>query len=138
MPRKIDQGGIPPLHFFGERQRPDRPEKVLDRRFVLGDGKIPAELQRRKSRMSAYMYTDGGEDKPKIQIERVKTAGKGSPWRVDIPILEKQQRVGCALMGQKATREKPEVFLRQTNLKIPFTSYRPPWTDATFAPKMVS
>lgn len=138
MAKKIDQEGIPPLHFFGERQRPDRPEKVLDRRFVLGDRKIPAELQRLKSRMSVYMYTDGGEEKPKVQIERVKTTGKGSSWRVDLPIMEKGHHVGHALIGQKATREKPEIFLRQTNPKIPFTSYRPSWTDATFAPKLVS
>jgi V8-like Glu-specific endopeptidase len=84
------------------------------------------------------MYTDGGEEKPKVKIERVKIEGKGSSWRVDLPILEQGQHVGHALMGQKATREKPEVFLRQTNPQIPFTSYRPPWIDATFAPKIVS
>lgn len=138
MAKQIGQEGIPPLHFFGERQRPDRPEKVLDRRFVLGDRKIPAELQRLRSRMSVYLYTDGGEEKPKIQTSRVKTAWKGSSWRVDLPILERGQHVGCALMGQKATREKPEVFLRQTHPSTPFTSFRPPWIDATFVPKLVA
>ncbi len=44
MAKKIEQERNPPLHFFGERQRPDRPEMVLDRRFVLGDRKITAEF----------------------------------------------------------------------------------------------
>jgi len=71
MPKNTDQKGIPPLHFFGERQRPDRPEKVLDRRFILGDRKMPGELIKLKSRLSVYMYSDGGEEKPEVQIERV-------------------------------------------------------------------
>jgi V8-like Glu-specific endopeptidase len=133
--RKHDGNGIGPLHFFGEQQRPDRPEKVLDRRFVLGDRKVPAELQKLKTRMSVYMYTEGDE-KPNVQIERVKRTGKGSSWRVDLPIRDHGQHVG--LLGQKAIRDKPEVFLRETNPNVRFTSYRPRWTDATFAPKIVS
>ncbi len=138
MSKKDEQGGIPPLHFFGERQRPDRPEKVLDRRFVLGDRKIPVELQRLKSSISVYAYTEGSKEKPKVKIERIENAGKESPWRIEVPILDKGQHVGNALMGREAILEKPEVFRQQTNPNVSFTSYRPSWTDATFAPKIVS
>ncbi|MGH7499478.1 MAG: trypsin-like serine peptidase [Gemmatimonadales bacterium] len=130
--------GIAALHFFGERERPDAPEKVLDRRFVLGDRKIPDELQKLRSRLSAYVYTDGGTERPKVQFERVQTERKRSTWRVDLPIEEKGQRVGLARLGQKAIREKPAVFLRETDPKARFTSFRPSWADATYAPKIIS
>lgn len=138
MEKRAVREGIPPLHFFGERERPDSPEKVLDRLFVLGDRKIPIELQKLKSRLSVYAYSDSVEKKPEVQIEHVEAFGKEASWRVDLPIREKGQQVGFARMGRTATREKPEVFLQQTDPKISFTSHRPSWIDATFAPKMVT
>jgi hypothetical protein len=129
--------GIGPLHFFGESQRPDRQEKVLDRRFLSGTGKIPPELRKLKSRLSVFSYSDS-KMKPGVHVEHVKTARKGSAWRIDVSISERGQQVGYALPGQKAIRDKPEVFLRQIDPNVRFTSYRPAWIDATFAPKLVS
>lgn len=136
--RKPTETGSPLFTFSGNGSDPIAQRRYESAGLCSANRQISAELQRLKSRMSVYMYTDGGEEKPKVQIERVKTEGKGSLWRINLPILEKGKQVGHALMGQKVTREKPEGFLRQTNPKIPFTSYRPSWTDATFAPKIVS
>ena len=138
MAKKGTRDGIGPLHFFGDRERPDRPERVLDRRFMLGDGKPPADLQKLRQRLSVYAYSDSGDQKPQIKIERVKTSAKRAAWRVDLPIREKGQQAGYALLGQSATRQKPEMFLSQTSARTRFTSYRPAWSDATYAPKIVS
>jgi V8-like Glu-specific endopeptidase len=138
MANRTDPEGIPPLHFFGEQQRPDRPETVLDRRFILGDRKIPAELQRLQSHRSIYFHTGIDQEAPKVQVERITTDNKRSSWRIDLPILEDRDHVGHVLLGQEAIREKPEVFLRQTDPKISFKSNRPPWADATSAPKIIA
>lgn len=137
MKEKNDQEGVEPLHFFGERNRPDLPEEVMDRRFSLGDGKIPAELKKMKSYQSVFRYSVKDTEKPKVRIERETTALKGTTWRVDIPIQEEQQHTGLALLGNTVKREKPERFLRQIDPKVSFLSHRPAWIDATYIPKKV-
>ncbi|MCU0304136.1 MAG: serine protease [Thermoanaerobaculales bacterium] len=138
MAGKTDGPGIQPLHFFGERDRPDRAEKVLDRPFVRGDGKIPDGLRELKSRLSVYSHSTGKKDRPKIETERVESRDGRSTWRVDLPIGDKDHRLGLALPGREAIREKPEVFLKQTSAGTPFASFRPSWIDATFAPRIVT
>jgi hypothetical protein len=105
-----DEGGIGPLHFFGEQQRPDPPDKVLERRFELGDRKIPAELQRLRSRLSSYVYASERAAKPDIEVEQLETEKKSSLWRVDLPVDEKGQRSTLARFGQTAIRQDPAVF----------------------------
>ena len=130
--------GIDPLHFFGEREKPDLPEKVLDRQFVLGDRKPPAELLRLQASVSAYVTLGPDSKKPKVQVECIEEGKKRSTWRVDLPIEEKGQRVSRARIGQTAQRQKPEILRRETDPKARFTSYRPAWTNATYAPKIIS
>jgi len=129
---------IGPLHFFGEQQKPDSPEKTLDRRFVLGDGRIPAELERMKSRLSIYLHSDNSDQKPEVEVDRVEEAEKGTTWRVEMASRDKENMIQRGLMGRRASREKPEFFLRDINPSVPFTSFRPSWIDATFSPRIIT
>ena len=132
-------GGIGPLHFFGEQQPPDRPEKILERRFELGDRKVPAELLELRSRLSAYVYTGERAAEPDIEVERLRTSEKRtSLWRVDLPVEEKGQHSTLARFGQTATRQDPALFQRETDPKTRFSSYRPSWIDATYAPRIAA
>ena len=134
-PQRKQKNGIGPLHFFGERSKPSRLESMLARRGVLGTGKLPAELQRLRTRASAYLYTEG-DSAPKIAVERIKVNRRDVGWKIDIPVAEGQR--GLAQRGQTVRREKPANFLEQINPRTAFTSYRPAWADASFAPKIIS
>lgn len=138
MAKKRDSKGISSLHFFGERNRPDRQEEILDRRFKLGDRKIPPGLNKMRSRVSVYAYGGGKKKDPGIGVERIKVPGKENAWRVDIPLGEIGLQHGYARLGQKAMREKPEILLKQTDPKASFTSHRPSWIDGTSSPRIIA
>lgn len=130
-------GGIGPLHFFGEQQPPDRAEKILERRFEQGDRKVPRELQELRSRVSTYVYTTERAAQPDIEVEKLRTGKGASAWRVDLPV-EEGQHATLARFGQTAVRQDPSVFLRETDSKTRFTSYRPSWIDATYSPRIAA
>jgi V8-like Glu-specific endopeptidase len=136
MPPKRSRTGIGPLHFFGERRTPDSAEEVQERRFVLGDRKLPSELERLRSRLSVYAYANSSGKEPVAKFERLKT-GKGAAWRLDLPASE-GGRVGWARVAESAIRQKPEIFRRETDRNASFSSFRPSWVDATYVPRIVA
>jgi hypothetical protein len=114
--------GVPNLHFFGEKNAPDQTSTVLDRRSIHGDRKIPAELKRMMTTQSVYINSDSNERDPKVTIEKVSKDSKAGTWRVDLPVSD--PRMGNALLGRTAVREKPEILRGQTDINgIPTVSY---------------
>ncbi|MEO7768097.1 MAG: hypothetical protein ABIS01_11750, partial [Ferruginibacter sp.] len=130
--------GSSPLHFFGEQQQPDRIEKLLDRRSIHGDRKIPAALQKLMRAKNLYLNTDSNTEKPKMNVERLKMPGPRSTWKIELPFDDKYPNAEHALLGQTAIREKPEFFHRQTDPKASFASHRPSWVDGTFSPRIMT
>jgi V8-like Glu-specific endopeptidase len=128
--------GVPNLHFFGEKNAPDQTSTVLDRRSIHGDRKIPAELKRMMTTQSVYINSDSNERDPKVTIEKVSKDSKAGTWRVDLPVSD--PRMGNALLGRTAVREKPEILRGQTDSNASFNAYRPSWIDGTFSPKIMT
>lgn len=144
MAKKTDQSegqdyqGIPPLHFFGEQQKPDSIEKILDRKSIHGDRKIPDELKKLMTTTSTYVNAEKDSGKPNIKIEDIKTEDSHSTWKIELPVNKEFPNSGNALFGKTAIREKVDVIRRQIDPNASFNSYRPPWIDGTSSPKIMT
>jgi V8-like Glu-specific endopeptidase len=138
-PRKGEEfQGTSSLHFFGEHQKPDKLDKLLDRRFIHGDRKIPDALQKLMTTKSIYLHAEKDASKPDIKIEQVKIQEARSAWKIELPINERLQGGATALFGNSVAREKAETFRSQTDMNVSFNSYRPSWIDGTFSPKIMT
>jgi len=126
------------LHFFGDRQHPDKLEKLLDRRSIHGDRKVPPELRKLMSTKSIYTSTGKDTEKPKVNIELLKSPGSENTWKIDIPVDEKHLNPHNALPGQVAKREKPEVIFSETDPKASFGSFLPSWIDGSYSPRIMT
>jgi len=130
--------GIPKLHFFGQQDRPDSPEKILDRRFIAGDGKIPRLLQEMRTSKSIYVNTGEGTRKPEVKIEKLTASNKKDSWRIDIPIQERLMNAATARLGNTAVRQNADIFLKETDRNASFSAHRPAWIDASYSPKIIT
>lgn len=130
--------GIPPLHFFGEREKPDGIDKLLERRSIQGDRKIPESLEKLMTKTSVYQHTGKNIRKSNINIEKFNVSDSRKTWKIDIPVDNQFQNLGTALPGISAEREKVEVLRSQTDPNASFNSHRPAWVDGTFAPKIMT
>jgi V8-like Glu-specific endopeptidase len=109
----------------------------MDRRFILGEGAPPPELAHLRSHVAMYLHDLESGKEASVTPRRLE-GSVGADWRLDLPVRDTFDRIGLARLGQSATRHRPEVFLRETSPKTSFLSHRPPWMDATFAPRMTS
>ena len=126
------------LHFFGDRQHPDRLEKLLDRRSIYGDRKVPPELRKLMTTKSIYTSTGKDSEKPKVNIELLKRPGSENTWKIDIPVDEKYLNPQNALPGKVAKREKPGVIFSETDPKASFGSFLPSWIDGSYSPRIMT
>lgn len=127
-----------PLHFFGETQKPDGIEKIIDRRSMHGDRKIPPGLRKLMTTKNIYINTDKDSGKPALKTEQIETSRSHSAWKIEIPVNEQIPNSANVLFGNTAVREKVEVIRKQTNPRISFNAHRPSWIDANAAPKIMT
>src|SRR5690606_22249090 len=135
---KGDPKGIPPLHFFGERDKPDGLEETLTRRSIQGDRKIPSELEKLMSTISVYQHAGKNAREARIQTEKIDASEERTTWKVDIPVNREFANLGIALPGRTALKEKPDLLRQQTDPHISFNSYRPSWIDGTYSPRIMT
>lgn len=137
-PKEQNYQGNSPFHFFGERQKPDSIEKIIDRKSIHGDRQLPPELMKLMTTTSIYVNGEKDLKKPNIKFEDLKIQDSHSTWKIELPVNKKFPNSGNALLGKTAIREKIEVIQKQTDPKASFNSYRPPWIDGTFSPKIMT
>jgi V8-like Glu-specific endopeptidase len=126
---------LDPMHFWGSKETPDNLEKLLQRRFILGDQKdLPAELKEMRSSKDFYINTGKGGKKPEVQIQKIR---EKDSWKVSLPVDTENYLQGFSLAGNTANRLKPEKFLSEINPKTLVNSFRPSWTDASYSPRML-
>ena len=121
---------INPLHFAGSPEPPTALAEVLARRPVLGTGERPQALVELAERRSIIVRTRSQQ--PEVTIQRLEDVSERL-WRIDLPPEERHEF--SVIPGRTAQRERPEVFLRETDASTPNTGFKPHWADALFAPR---
>src|SRR5690349_7607639 len=119
---------MPTLRFMGDRNAPDRLEKVQARSAILGSGTPPAEMAERANMRTIYL--DGGHDKPPVHVTRSQV-GERAIWRIDTPI---DTALMGHLPGRSAERLPAGHFLEGVAADASFSAHRPPWAHALFSP----
>ncbi len=137
-PENSDPKGIPPLHFFGERNKPDGTDEILKRRSILGDRKIPAELEKLMTTISVYQHAGKNAREANLHTEKIDSSDERTTWKIDIPVNREFANLGTALPGRTAVKEKPELLRKETDANVSFNSYRPSWIDGTYSPRIMT
>src|SRR5579859_1576908 len=94
--------------FIGDKIAPTPLTSVRRNRAMLGIGKLPQALQEMMKARFIYAETDGHE-KPKIEVDSVKHAGRNL-WKIGIPVGNELQG---ALPGQTAEQHPAKKFLEE-------------------------
>jgi len=121
---------MPTFRFLGDRNAPDRLEKVQARHAILGSAKPPEEMVERAGMRTIYL--DGAHgDRPAVQVTRTQV-GERAVWRIDSPI---DTTLMGHLPGRSAERLAAEHFLDGIGAEVSVAAHRPAWADALFSPR---
>jgi V8-like Glu-specific endopeptidase len=134
MDNSKDPKGVPINHFWGETNQPDSIEKLFERRSILGDGKVPKELEYQRKNKSFFIES---KEKPKVVISEIEKSNYQNTWKIDIPNSEITNYGSFALNGKKAIKSKPEEIIKEIDANVSVKSFRPDWIDGSFAPKLL-
>jgi hypothetical protein len=121
---------MPTFRFLGDRNTPDRLEKVQARHAVLGSGKPPEEMVERAGMRTIYLDAAHG-DRPAVHVTRTQV-GERAVWRIDSPI---DTTLMGHLPGRSAERLAAEHFLDGIGAEVSVAAHRPAWADALFSPR---
>ena len=120
---------MPGFRFLGDRNTPDRLEKVQARHAILGSGKPPEEMAER-ARMRTIYLDAARDERPSVHVTRAQVGERGV-WRIDTPI---DTALMGHLPGHSAERLAAEHFLGGIGADVSVGAHRPAWADALFSP----
>lgn len=126
------------LHFWGEDRIPSDLVNIMNRRSILGDEKIPKELEKMRNFQSVYVKTNVGNKKPEIKVIKTECQSKEDDlWRIDLPNYKGTQFGSYARNGRVAIKQKPKELVKKIDVNVSFNSFLPKWSDGSFTPKVL-